>query len=784
MNKILLTKSKYLLPKLAHHQVNQFFHTSCCRTALIRKSRFRAGKNNTNVQSPTEDINELLDSKISSKLNELNGSVLSKDPTNENEIRINNKKTSLNKSPESPSECTLNTLDKPPTKREERDTKKRSFQKKLIKETKLNNASNSKQLIKVKVKKKAPLKADGSKYKLDIPTFLSVANFATILRVRVPDLLEKLDDLGFENITNEHILDAETAELIAQEYGFEVNRDDNLGADLFPAELPTDPSKLSPRSPVVTIMGHVDHGKTTILDYLRKSSIVKGEFGGITQHIGAFVVQTPVSKKKITFLDTPGHAAFLKMRERGANITDIIILVVAAEDSVKPQTLEAIKHAKAAGVPIVVALNKCDKEEANPDKVVADLSTHGIDVEDYGGETPVCRISAKTGMGMKELEETIVTISELLELKTHTTSNVEGWVLESQVKKGLGNVATFLVKKGQLKPGNIIVSGTTFCKVRVMRDEHGKPIKVAQPSQPVEISGWKDLPIAGDYGIQAKDENYAKKVIINREKRKRMMDEAAQVELMNQNRIKAIENSKREEKVQEYQLQGLTIDEIKELEPELFADESAKIEKVNFIIKADVSGSAEAVKQSIEGLGNDEVQSCVIFEDVGAPTDSDIARAKDSNAQILAFNIKVPKDVANAASKAGIQIKEFNVIYHLIADVIETLTSRLPPIYETKIVAKVLVKQLFDITIKGKTTMTIAGSRVSEGILKRNHNVRLVRDGEIIYEGKIKQLKIVKNDVNEVLNGVDCGISLEGEPKLQEGDIIEAFERVPIQRHL
>ena len=638
-------------------------------------------------------------------------------------------------------------------------------------------------VMKVK-KKKVPVKSDGSKYKLDIPTFLSVANFATILKVRVPELIEKLDELGFENITNEHILDSETAELIAQEYGFEVNRDDNLGADLFPSTLSTDPKKLASRSPVVTIMGHVDHGKTTILDYLRKSSIVKGEFGGITQHIGAFVVETPVSKKKITFLDTPGHAAFLKMRERGANITDIIILVVAAEDSVKPQTIEAIKHAKAAGVPIVVALNKCDKEQANPDKVVADLSSHGIDVEDYGGEVPVVRISAKTGMGMKDLEETIVTIADLLELKTEVKAPVEGWVLESQVKKGLGNVATFLVTKGQLKPGCVVVCGTTFCKVRVMKDEHDKVIKIAKPSQPVEISGWKELPEAGDYGIQAKDESFAKRVILNREKRKRMMEEAAQIDEMNERRIRAIEDAKREEKIQEYQVQGLTLEEIRELEPELFEDDADKIQEVNFIIKADVSGSAEAVKQSIEGLGNHEVTSKVLFDEVGPPTDSDLARAKDSNANILAFNVKVPKDILNSAAKMGVEIKEFNVIYHLIADVLKTLTSRLPPIYETKVVAKVSIKQLFEISLKGKEKMVIAGSRVTEGTFKRNHTVRLIRDGEVVFTGKVKQLKIAKNDVNEVLNGGDCGISLDKDPDMKEGDIIESIEKIPVERHL
>lgn len=670
------------------------------------------------------------------------------------------------------------------TKKPESEQKETDAQIKIIKK----EEKKILQPIKPKVLKKKAVKQNNeekAKFKLDIPTFLSVSNFATILRVRVPELLIKLEELGFENMTNDYILDAETAELIAEEYGFEVNRDDNLGADLFPQALSEDPKKLKPRSPIVTIMGHVDHGKTTILDYLRKSSIVKGEFGGITQHIGAFVVTTPVSKKKITFLDTPGHAAFLKMRERGANMTDIVILVVAADDSVMPQTIEAIKHAKNAGVPVVVAINKCDKETANPDKVVADLSGKGIDVEDYGGDTPCIRVSGKTGLGMKDLEETVIAVAELLDLKTQERGiQTEGWVLESQVKKGLGNVATFLVKQGELKTGQFIVAGTTFCKIRGMKDEHGKNIKVAKPAQPVEISGWKDLPDAGEVGLESKNEALAKKVIANREKRKRMLDEAEQIDIMNKQRTKALVDAQRDEKIQDYQLKGFSLEEIKELEPELFDDIENQTQKVNFIIKADVSGSAEAVRQSIEGLGNDEVQSNIIFEEVGSPTDSDINRAKDSNAQILAFNVKVPKDIMNTASQAGVEIKEYNVIYHLIENVLDTLTSKLPPIYETKVTSKVSIKQLFDITIKGKKTMTIAGSRVVDGIFKRNSDVRLVRKNDVIYEGKVKQLKVEKDDVAEVQNGADCGIALDGGPDIQVGDIIESVEKVAIKRHL
>ncbi|KAG7729329.1 hypothetical protein KL933_001555 [Ogataea haglerorum] len=645
----------------------------------------------------------------------------------------------------------------------------------------------NKKPIRVKVKHKPKPQQDSSnnRPKLDIPTFLTIANFAQILRVRVPDLLLKMKHLGFENMTNDYILDSETAALVADEYGFEVNTNDDTGADLFPSPEPTDPKLLKPRAPIVTIMGHVDHGKTTVLDYLRKSSIAKGEHGGITQHIGAFVVKTPVSKKTITFLDTPGHAAFLNMRERGANITDVVVLVVAAEDSVMPQTKEAIRHARNAGVPMVVAINKCDKEEANPDKVVADLSANGVEVEDYGGDVPTVKISAKTGMGMEELEETIVAVAELQDIKTQEDRvPVEGWVLESQVKKGLGNVATFLVMKGTLKTGAVLVAGETWCKVRVMKDEFGKPVKVAGPATPVEISGWKDIPDAGEMGLEASSEALAKKVISNREKRKLLLEEASQIEEMNKQMLKKMETSRREEKIQEYQLEGLTMDEIRELEPELFDDEETKLLEVPFIVKADVSGSAEAISQSISGLGNDEVQSTILYEEVGPPTESDIERAKLSNAQILAFNVKVPKDIVNLASLNGVEIKEFKVIYHLIEDVMKYLTSKLPKKYETKIHSTASVKQIFEISLKNKSKMKIAGCRITSGVFKRNATVRLLRKGNEVYRGRVRQLKHEKLDVNEVANGVECGVALEGNVELEVGDVIEAFEEVEIQRHL
>lgn len=648
-------------------------------------------------------------------------------------------------------------------------------------EQKLKQSKTSKSSEKKHTKKHS----NQPKVKLNIPLFLSVANLATVLRVRVPELLDQLEKLGFEDMTNDYILDGETAGLIAEEYGFEVNQDDNLGADLFPSPDPIDTAKLKSRSPIVTIMGHVDHGKTTILDFFRKSSIVKGEKGGITQHIGAFVVDTLASKKQITFLDTPGHAAFLSMRERGANLTDIVILVVAADDSVMPQTIEAIKHTKNAGVPMIVAINKCDRDNANPDKVVADLSRNGVDVEDYGGDVPTVRISAKKGTGMADLEEAIVAVAELLDLKGETVKvPVEGWILESQVKKGLGNVATFLVKKGLLKKGQILVAGTTWCKVRAMKDEHGKPVQVAGPSTPVELSGWKDVPEAGDFAIETRDETFAKKVVSNRERRKQQLDEASQVKDMNDQRLHRLKEAHRDEKIQEYQRDGFTLEEIKELDPYLFDTEHNTKKEIYFIVKADVSGSSEAVSQSIEGLGNSEIASHVLYDEVGAPTESDVERAKTSNGIILAFNIKVPKEILNTAIQSGVVIKQFGVIYHLIEDVIKTLTESLPQKYEKKILSKAEVKQIFTIGLKGKSTMDIAGSKIIDGVFKKNADVELVRDGEVVYSGKIQHLKMAKDDVLEVKKGAECGIALEGGPVVQEGDLIQTIEQIPIERHL
>lgn len=614
------------------------------------------------------------------------------------------------------------------------------------------------------------------KIKIHIPSFISVSNIASIMKIPVPRMMKKLEDLGFEGITPQYILDKENASLIADEFGFDVTMSDEKGLDVFPSEINTE--KLKPRAPVVTIMGHVDHGKTTILDHLRKSSIVQGEFGGITQHIGAFSVLTPVSKKKITFLDTPGHAAFLSMRERGAIVTDIVILVVAADDSVMPQTIEAIKHANKSGVPLIVAINKCDKPGVDADRVVGDLAAQDIDVEDYGGETQVVRVSGKTGLNMDKLEEAVITLSELLDFQAEAQGvRAEGWVIESEMKKGLGNVATVLVRRGTVKAGSFLLAGTTYCKVRGMKDEKGKSVKTAGPSTPVQIWGWKDLPQAGEQILEAESEQLCRKVIRNREERATQIQQHKDIEVINERRQKELEDLKRQEKVKELNMAGLDA-------TEFMKNENAEPETtfVNYIIKADVYGSAEAINESINGLGHPEVKARVISYDAGAPTDSEIDTAAAFDAQILCFNIKTPKAIQAKADKCNVKVHDYNVIYRLIEGVTEEVTSKIKPLIKINVVSKVDILGVFKITGKNKSITKVAGCKVTAGTLQRSAKVRVLRDGEIVHTGTLSSLKHMKEDASKILRGHECGLSFNNWSKFEEGDKIEAYEEVEIPR--
>ncbi|ODQ82152.1 hypothetical protein BABINDRAFT_170666 [Babjeviella inositovora NRRL Y-12698] len=620
-------------------------------------------------------------------------------------------------------------------------------------------------------------KVSRKRAKISIPRFCTVSNLATIINAKVPALLRNLESLGFEGLTHDYILDQENATLIADDYGFEVVLNDETGIDIFPE--PINELLLQTRAPIVTIMGHVDHGKTTILDYLRNSSIVDQEHGGITQHIGAFSVTTPVSKKSITFLDTPGHAAFLKMRERGANVTDIVVLVVAGDDSVKPQTIEAIKHAKKAGVQMIVAINKCDKPGANPDKVVADLSRHEVDVEDYGGDVQVIRVSGKTGLNMDKLEEAIVTLSEIMDVKAEVEKvPAEGWVIESHLKKGLGSVATVLVTRGTVKPGSILVAGQTYCRVKSMKDEHGKVVRAACPSKPVEVWGWRDLPEAGDSVIQAKDEKLAKKVVDNRANRAKTIDEAKDVDAINKMRKKQrdeVDRLKKVEELKKYGLEGTAMNAAA-------AEDTCK--QISFIIKADVSGSAEAVKESIAHLGNDEVKVRVLYDAVGPATETDLERAKTSGSSILAFNIDTPKDIERKAFTAGVDIKSHNIIYHLIEEVTEILTSNLAPEVQTRFLGEAEIKAIFEVTGKKKQKTFIAGCKIANGSIKRNQAVKIFRGEKEVYSGLLSSLKQGKNEETEIKKGSECGMAFEAFEGFKEGDVVKPFELVEVKRFL
>jgi translation initiation factor IF-2 len=616
---------------------------------------------------------------------------------------------------------------------------------------------------------------------LTIPRFTTVSALANILGVRYEKLLLRLEEMGFEDLAHNFIMDQETAGLIADEYGYEVNFvEEKEGEDLRPMAVPDDKSNWKTRPPIVTIMGHVDHGKTTILDHLRKSSIVDQEHGGITQHIGAFSVKTPITKKQITFLDTPGHAAFLKMRQRGADMTDIVILVVAADDSVMPQTKEAIRHIKQSGVPVIVAVNKCDKENANPERVIADLANNEIDVEDYGGETQTVRVSGLTGLNMDKLEESIITLSEVLELKApENRAPVEGWIIESQSKKGMGPLATVLVRQGILKKGDILVAGKTYCKVRAMKDEHGKSVKQATPAMPVEIWGWKEVPEAGDECLQAKDESQAKKVIETRLLREGRSKQAQDIDVINKLRLNAKKIMEERDRLDELRKYGLAEEDVSEPQAEI-----ATQKNVNYIIRADVSGSVEAIVESIKDIGNDEVKLTVLTQAVGSPTESDLERAQISGAKILCFNMKVPKDIENKAAKMGVEIKLHNVIYHLIEEVTADLSSKLEPTIELKVRAEAELREIFEIKGKRKKVFKIAGCKVTSGALERNSPIRVMRNEKEVYRGRFETMKHLKDDVQEIKKGKDCGLSFENWSDFKPGDVIQAYDEHEIPRYL
>ena len=638
-----------------------------------------------------------------------------------------------------------------------------------------------------------------------LPEYISVSNLAVALKVRLEDFICKMEELGFEETGHDHILNAENAGLIAMEYNFEPIIDRSESEDLRARDPPADPSILPQRPPVVTIMGHVDHGKTTLLDWLRKSSVAASEHGGITQHIGAFSVPMP-SGKIITFLDTPGHAAFLSMRQRGANVTDIVILVVAADDSVKPQTIEAINHAKAAKVPIIVAINKVDKEEANVDRVKQDLARHGVDVEDFGGDVQAICLSGKTGQGMEELEEAAVTLSEILDMRAETDGQAEGWVLEASIKS-MGKVATVLVRRGTMRPGDFVVAGKTWARIRCLRNEAGVEIHEAGPGTPVEIDGWREQPLAGDEVLEAPDESKAKSVVqyrLEKEERDKMAED---MEAINENR--KAEQEKREREKSE----ALAAAEAKKLEeeglevaPDLKGTKGIKSsgpKEVFFIIKGDVSGSVEAVIDSISALGNKEVQPHILRAGVGQLSEFDIEHAAAAQGHLVNFNTAVEPNISRLAEEAKVKIIDHNIIYRLVDDVKAELSKHLPPLITQRVLGEAEISQIFSINVKGRQHKNIAGCKVRNGSIAKTARVRVLRGGEKVFDGMIflhlpniekfhtnesigslASLKNVKKDVQEMKKGSECGMGFEDWFDFHVGDQIQSYEEKSEKRYL
>lgn len=574
-----------------------------------------------------------------------------------------------------------------------------------------------KRLKKEKARQKELKKSEPSP--LYLPEFISVSNLADVIGVRPALFVQRMGEMGFEDVTYSHVLDAETAGLVATEFNFEPIFDTAVD-DLTAAPEPKDKSLLPPRPPVVTIMGHVDHGKTTILDWLRKSSVAASEHGGITQHIGAFSVSMP-SGKTITFLDTPGHSAFLEMRRRGADVTDIVVLVVAADDSVKPQTIEAIKHATEAKVPVIVAISKIDKENVNPERVKQDLAVRGVNVEDYGGDVQAICVSGKTGQGMLELEEAIIALSEMLDHRADDKGNVEGWVIEATTKSH-GRVVTALVRRGTLRPGDIIVAGSTWARVRTLRNEAGVVIDKATPGMPVEIDGWREQPLAGSEILQAPNEQRAKEVV-------ELRLERTETEKLNED-MTAI-NQARRELVQKRRLEELEGDE--QLKKE---EEPTGPKPIHFIIKADVSGSAEAVLNSITAIGNNEVYANILRSGVGPVGEFDIEHAATANGHVISFNMPIDPAILRMAELQGVKIMDHNIIYKLMDNVKATLSEHLAPSVTHRVTGEAEISQIFEISVKGRVKTSIAGCKVRNGIINRTKNVRVLRGQDIIYDGE------------------------------------------------
>ena len=583
-------------------------------------------------------------------------------------------------------------------------------------------------------------------HEVHVPETISVADLAHKMSIKASEVIKSLMKMG-QMVTINQVLDQDTAMIVVEEMGHKAfaAKLDDPDAFLDETEEHADAESL-PRAPVVTVMGHVDHGKTSLLDAIRRARVASGEAGGITQHIGAYHVET--DRGMITFLDTPGHEAFTAMRARGAAATDIVILVVAADDGVMPQTKEAIAHAKAAGVPIVVAVNKIDKPEANPERVKTELVAEEVVPEEYGGDAPFIEVSAKKGTGLDELLENVLLQAEVLELKAPVDAPAKGLVIEAKLDKGKGAVATILVQSGTLKKGDNVLVGSVYGRVRAMLDEDGKTIEEAGPSIPVEIQGLSDVPAAGEELLVLADERKAREIALFR-----------------QGKFRDVKLAKQQAAKLENMFEQMTAGDVKTL---------------TLLIKADVQGSQEALSQSLQKLSTDEVKVQVVHAGVGGISESDVNLASASQAVIIGFNTRADASARKLAEHLGVDIRYYNVIYDAVGEIKSAMTGMLTPDKKEEVLGLVEIRQVFRASKIG----TIAGCMVLEGLVRRGAQVRVLRDNVVVHTGELDSLKRFKDDVKEVKEGFECGLSIKNYTDIAEGDVLEVFEIKEVARTL
>lgn len=598
---------------------------------------------------------------------------------------------------------------------------------------------------KQEIQEKIQEQKDKEKTTLKVAEYIAVSELANLMGVPVSEVIQKCIELGLMVSINQR-LDVETITLVADEFGFEIELEEEYKSDIINDEA-DDELSLQPRPPVVTIMGHVDHGKTSLLDYIRRENVVAGEAGGITQHIGAYKVVLD-DGKEITFLDTPGHEAFTAMRARGAKVTDIVVLIIAADDAVMPQTVEAINHAQAANVPIIVAINKIDKPGANPEKIRQQLSERNILVEDWGGKYQCVEISAKKGLNIDLLLEKIVLEAEILELKANPSRAARGTIIESQLDKGRGITATVLVQKGTLRIGDPFIAGTSFGRVRAMFDERNNKVTEAKPSTPVLVLGFEGVPQAGDSFIVVQSERESREIAIKRQQLKREQNHR--------------------------QVRLITLDEI--------ASQISRggVKELPIIVKGDVDGSIEALSDSLLKLSNQEVKVRVIHKGVGAINEGDVLLAAASNAVIIGFHVRPNINARKLAESEKVDIRLYNVIYDAINEVSSALEGMLSPVVSEELVGTLEVRQTFKVPKVG----TVAGCYVQDGKINRTNKIRLFRDGIVIYEGDLSSLKRFKDDAKEIDQGYECGVSIAGFNDIKVGDIIESYKLVETKKKL